>query len=574
MSSPIKKRLSNNQNNINNWNHQKPQLSTQKKTPLQKINEDLHDLPSAPPLSNQTTTTTRQDIKIDYALNNNNNNNDLERNIMNLTPLNDTTNTYNDIELPPGITMRDYEEDAEMRRISALVKKQWKDSTTKRPLTNSNLERRLLDFRFAQKRRRDKYGNSKPWGIMGLYDHLVGIRVDVEWAEDAAYRREHKLPYFSWADFDEVKDSGLNKPFLTYIILVICTITLIVSFAKNGWRMEPLSINPMIGPSAQTLVDMGAKKTELIVMDGEWYRIFTPMFLHAGVIHYIFNMLALWFIGSAVELSHGFIAAAILFVIPATGGTILSAIFLPQYISVGASGGIFGLIGACVADIMMNWSLLFSSEVNNTTTTTTSNKNIQQQQHQTQYHDPYNQYQIQQQQAQDQSLNQTTARHIKVVIFLIFDIALNCILGLTPLVDNFTHLGGGVYGFLCGMSTMELLSSGFFGKHYGSKGRLKKIFIKFFGLIVSVTAIMITTIVLAESDGYTSPCGVCRYFSCVPFPPWSEVEDRLWHCDDCNLVRAGEFVVWFYVSFNFLIPILILYSRRYASFQLFISSCT
>ena len=42
----------------------------------------------------------------------------------------------------------------------------------------------------------------------------------------------------------------------------------------------------------------------------------------------------------------------------------MSAIFLPEYISVGASGGIFGLIGACVADICINWSLLFSKHVN------------------------------------------------------------------------------------------------------------------------------------------------------------------------------------------------------------------
>lgn len=32
-------------------------------------------------------------------------------------------------------------------------------------------------------------GDEKPWGILGLYDHLAGIRVDVEWAEDAAWRR-------------------------------------------------------------------------------------------------------------------------------------------------------------------------------------------------------------------------------------------------------------------------------------------------------------------------------------------------------------------------------------------------
>lgn len=53
-------------------------------------------------------------------------------------------------------------------------------------------------------------------------------------------------------------------------------------------------------------------------------------------------MLALWFVGGAIEMSHGWLAALVIFSFSAVGGTILSAIFLPEYISVGASGGVFG----------------------------------------------------------------------------------------------------------------------------------------------------------------------------------------------------------------------------------------
>ena len=45
------------------------------------------------------------------------------------------------------------------------------------------LARRIRDFQFAQEKRRKKYGDERPWGILGLYDHLAAIRVDVEWAE-------------------------------------------------------------------------------------------------------------------------------------------------------------------------------------------------------------------------------------------------------------------------------------------------------------------------------------------------------------------------------------------------------
>jgi len=134
---------------------------------------------------------------------------------------------------------------------------------------------------------------------------------------------------------------------------------MIASIAVNDWSFEPLDQNPMIGPSAETLLKMGAKDSYLIVNENESWRLLSSTVLHAGCVHAVVNLLALWFVGAAIETSHGFVAATILFVIPAVGGTILSAIFLPEYITVGASGGIFGLIGACLSDIIMNWKLLF-----------------------------------------------------------------------------------------------------------------------------------------------------------------------------------------------------------------------
>jgi len=361
------------------------------------------------------------------------------------------------------------------------------------------LERRVRDFRFAQDKRREKYGDERPWGILGLFDHLASIRTDLEWAEDAAWRRQHDEPYLSWQDYDQARKIGVNRPFFTYGIMAICTIMMFTSIGVNGWKFEALSVNPMIGPSAETLLKMGAKQTSLIVDEGEWFRIFSPIVLHAGLIHYVLNTIALYFIGSAVELSHGFANCAIIFIIPAVGGNIMSALFLPQYISVGASGGIFGLIGACLADIVINWNLLFLK---------TSNSN-----------------------------DESNAKRVWVVLlWLLFDVCINCIIGLTPFVDNFTHLGGMVYGFLCGLSTMKQLSLGFFGLRAGQCAKLKNGMIKFFGLIISVILIMVTTALLAGRSGNQSPCSGCRYFSCVPMPFWSE--EKWWYCDDCDFVVA------------------------------------
>jgi len=239
----------------------------------------------------------------------------------------------------------------------------------------------------------------------------------------------------------------------------------------------------------------------LIVNKNEWWRLISPMVLHAGIIHYFVNMLALWFIGSAIEHSHGFFAAATLFIIPAIGGTILSAIFLPAYISVGASGGIFGLIGACIADIFSNWKLLFSKDVNDSDV-------------------------------------KSRFRNIMVLIWLVFDIMLNCVIGLTPFVDNFTHLGGMVYGFLCGLSTMPRVSIAFFGVKTNVCGKIRNGIIRFFGLILSVVFILVTLAILADNGGERISCSNCRYFSCVPFPFWVSDSDKWWQCDDCPISSA------------------------------------
>jgi membrane associated rhomboid family serine protease len=151
------------------------------------------------------------------------------------------------------------------------------------------LARRVRDFQFAQEKRRKKYGDERPWGILGVYDHLASIRVDVEWAEDAARRRANGDAYQSWADFDEGKKGGRNRPYFTYVLLFLCTAILIATIAVNEWSIEPLDVNPMIGPSAETLILMGAKESHLIVNEKQGWRLLSSAFLHVSVHIALFN---------------------------------------------------------------------------------------------------------------------------------------------------------------------------------------------------------------------------------------------------------------------------------------------
>jgi membrane associated rhomboid family serine protease len=82
------------------------------------------------------------------------------------------------------------------------------------------------------------------------------------------------------------------------------------------------------------------------VANGDWWRLFTSMFLHYGPIHLAFNMLALWWFGSAVELVLGRGRYLLLYVVSGLAGAAGTLLFAPQSLTVGASGAIFGILGA------------------------------------------------------------------------------------------------------------------------------------------------------------------------------------------------------------------------------------
>ena len=83
------------------------------------------------------------------------------------------------------------------------------------------------------------------------------------------------------------------------------------------------------------------------VLTGEWYRMFTAAFLHAGIFHLGLNLLALWILGSSLEPVLGRWRFLTLYVLSALGGSVASLLGLGAGgYSIGASGAVFGLFGA------------------------------------------------------------------------------------------------------------------------------------------------------------------------------------------------------------------------------------
>src|SRR4051794_10979989 len=82
------------------------------------------------------------------------------------------------------------------------------------------------------------------------------------------------------------------------------------------------------------------------VANGDWYRLVTAGFLHASIIHVGFNMYILWFLGNLLEPALGPVRFFALYMASLLAGSFGALLLSPNALTVGASGAIFGLMGA------------------------------------------------------------------------------------------------------------------------------------------------------------------------------------------------------------------------------------
>jgi membrane associated rhomboid family serine protease len=83
------------------------------------------------------------------------------------------------------------------------------------------------------------------------------------------------------------------------------------------------------------------------VAAGEWYRLFTAMFVHYGLLHLLLNMYALWILGRDLERVLGPLRFTVLYLLAGLGGNVAAYVFTgPNAATAGASTAVFGLMGA------------------------------------------------------------------------------------------------------------------------------------------------------------------------------------------------------------------------------------
>ena len=106
-------------------------------------------------------------------------------------------------------------------------------------------------------------------------------------------------------------------------------------------------------PSAQQLLSWGANDGARVVLRHEVWRLPASVFIHGGLLHLAVNMWCLYNIGPLVERFFGNVATAVIYLAAGVGGAIAS-MTLSGRVSVGASGAIFGLLGALLAFLLIN----------------------------------------------------------------------------------------------------------------------------------------------------------------------------------------------------------------------------
>ncbi|KAF6766139.1 hypothetical protein DFP72DRAFT_8116 [Ephemerocybe angulata] len=345
---------------------------------------------------------------------------------------------------------------------------------------------------------------------------------DLEYSDPYAQTRAGALPptkgsgpvgkFFNVARYPleqriENKKRGIgiqDRPYVVYLLSAAMLGVIIYELVANAKQQgSPISlkpvINPMLGPSGSALINLGARfppcmktvqdvplSTPIACMNNtenpisqictvedlcgfggipagkepnQWFRFIVPIFLHAGIIHFLLNMFAQMSLSAQIEREMG--SGGFLLVYFAAGifGNVLGGNFsLVGVPSVGASGAIFGTLAVTWVDLFAHWR----------------------------YH----------------------YRPVRKLLFMTLELAIGVAIGFIPYVDNFAHLGGFLMGLLVGTFFYPVIS----------ETKRHKWFMWIFRLAALPVAIVLFVLLLRNfytSDPYAA-CKGCRYLSCIP----------------------------------------------------------
>jgi membrane associated rhomboid family serine protease len=195
----------------------------------------------------------------------------------------------------------------------------------------------------------------------------------------------------------------------------------------------------------------------------QWFRFITPIFLHAGVLHILFNLFSQLTLGGHLEKYWGPFRIFFIYFASGIGGFLFGGVYaLPDLPSVGASGAIFGLVGCELVDLIQNWKYIGSPGCQ--------------------------------------------------LFKLVITIAINFALGLLPFIDNFSHIGGFIVGVLCSILIIPLPSR-----------MPKKVILVKWTFMAAAFGVLVYLFYFGATGFYDDKtkdsCSWCKYLNCLPVFP-------------------------------------------------------
>lgn len=341
------------------------------------------------------------------------------------------------------------------------------------------------------------------------------------YGEFGALSTDGQLPYTNGQEYPvRVRPTEVNKPpkvhgaWFCLLAFLGCCFGFIMEVKENGWVLQPFvcpnvcngwpcyedgspcEANLMYGPTIEVMDRMGAKNDDAIFKKGEWWRIASCNWLHAGMIHLAFNMMAVANMGVGLERMFGFWRIAVLYLLSGLFGTIVSVIFLPGVLSVGASASVFGLVGACWADVIVNYIARYTLRGSG-------------------------------------------------IFGLLIATAVNMSVGLTPWVDNFMHVGGFTAGLVVGVALFSKAQMDQHGRKRRTWCQRELACLAGIALVVLIVG-SISAAVSHDMQDYFRQCTFCEAINCVEIswfttePWWSCCVSRL--SGTCTLKEEGFLV--------------------------------
>jgi len=331
-------------------------------------------------------------------------------------------------------------------------------------------------------------GQKKPKGKKGEINRIPTVLYDPEVRRQLEEMHPHK-PYFMTV--------------VTALQVFLFIASLIFNMKNTGSPIAlPIQNNIMVGPELGVLLHMGARFSPCmkevypanittpcaggikgsVVIDGQtyckmsdfcglgmkpdeppnqWFRFITPIFLHCGLLHIVFNLLFQIRTGFDMERDYGSWRIGIIYMATGIFGFAFGG-SNAKSTSVGCSGALYGLIGCLFLDLFQSWKLIIN---------------------------PWREL-----------------VKMLIVIFASFSI------GLLKFIDNSAHVGGFISGILTGLIFLPTISF--------SKLDLR---IKRGSMIISIfvtTYAFFWVFRTFYSDDH--PCRWCKYINCIPYKDWCD----------------------------------------------------